>query len=385
MARIEAISSCCADRIQSDPLACRTPLVDAPKGSKLEAEERCKPNVTVALPDSEIGLLKEDPDRQFSIYPIPEANNKIMEMYRTALACVWTPKQCDYSTDIAELKRQNSDGSMFISEQQRQVLMTVLSFFSGSDFIVAENMRNFTKLVKVPEVVFFYDLQVAVENIHSETYGDLINAFSKSETERNQLRTAVFKQPSVQGKANWAAKWMDESLPFAMRLLAFCIVEGVFFSASFCVIFFFKSQNKLRSGLGYTNELISRDEGLHVEFGLHLYSQHIPDGAKPSQASIDKMFEEAYQLECEFVKDALKTELLGLNQNLMIEYVEHVIDFFRVRIGMPRMFPNASNPFPWMEWISLEGKTNFFEQYVSEYQFAQLTVDEEGGLFDAEF
>ena len=333
-----------------------------------------------AAPPSRCVLLKEEEDRKYNLFPIrwPDVF-KFKEEHEDAF---WTVKEIDMAPDKAELKLIKPDGTPFISEAEYDFILRVLSFFASADFIVADNMMLFTQEVQAQEAVMFYQVQIHMENIHSETYGLLVDVYARSEQEKKEMQNAVFSCESVKGKAQWAERWMDTSKPFAQRLLAFAIVEGVFFSASFASIFWFKKQGKLLNGLCKSNEFIARDEGIHTRFALHLYKEYIPEEEKLTQQEVHSLFQEAYELECAFIKDAIPVALLGMNVEQMAMHIQSVIDFWLKSINVEPMFGGASTPFDWMEMLSLEGKTNFFEARVTEYTMADLR---DGLNFDADF
>lgn len=324
-------------------------------------------------------LLTEDPTRRYSIVPIKYAD--LWEFYEKHASSFWTTKEVDLSSDQVQVRDHKN-----FSDGERKLLKTILAFFAGSDVIVAANMRIFMDEVKIPEAQFFYGFQVMMENIHSEMYGRMIEMVCENPEEQHELNTAVYNFSSVQGKAMWAESWMDRSKPFAQRLIAFAIVEGVFFSASFCAIFWFKQRGKLMDGLGKSNEFIARDEGIHTEFAVHLYREYISPRNKLSLSEMHQMFLSAYELENAFIDDAIPENLLGLNKDTMKQYVRFVVDYWLQQLGVPVIewshhLPGgspcaATNPFSWMEMLSLQGKTNFFEQRVSEYQMPDLSRPE---------
>lgn len=299
-------------------------------------------------------LLKENKDR-FVLLPIKHQD--IWEMYKKAEASFWTAEEIDLSHDLKDWEKLN--------EGERHFITHVLAFFAASDGIVNENLAvNFMREVQVPEARCFYGFQVMIENIHSETYSLLIDTYIKDPAEREKLFRAIETVPCVQRKAEWALRWINKG-SFIERLVAFAAVEGIFFSGSFCSIFWLKKRG-LMPGLSFSNELISRDEGLHCDFACLLYSML---KNKLSQARIYEIIGDAVAIEKEFVSDALPVDLIGMNSKLMCQYIEFVADRLIVALGYPKLY-HATNPFDFMELISLQGKTNFFEKRVGEYQKA---------------
>lgn len=277
-------------------------------------------------------------------------------MYKKAEASFWTAEEIDLATDLKDWERLSGNERHFVSH--------VLAFFAASDGIVNENLaQNFATEIQSPEARCFYGFQIAVENIHSETYSLLIDTYIRDPAEKNRLLTAIDTVPCVQKKANWALKWCaSENASFAERCIAFAAVEGIFFSGSFCAIFWLKKRG-LMPGLCFSNELISRDEGLHCDFACLLYSKLVH---KLPPARIAEIICDAVEIEKEFVQDALPVELIGMNSTLMCQYIEFCADRLLVALNCARHY-NVKNPFEWMEMISLQGKTNFFEKRVGEY------------------
>jgi ribonucleoside-diphosphate reductase beta chain len=317
-------------------------------------------------------LLQENKQR-FVLFPIK--HKEVWEMYKKAEASFWTAEEIDLSHDLPDWDKLNPNERHFISH--------VLAFFAASDGIVNENLAmRFSNEVQIPEARCFYGFQIAMENIHSETYSLLIDTYVKDPTEKDRLFRAMETVPAVTKKAEWALKWINSSESFAERLVAFAAVEGIFFSGSFCSIFWLKKRG-LMPGLTFSNELISRDEGLHCDFACLLYSM-IKN--KLSQERIYEIIGNAVEIEKEFVCDALPVNLIGMNSELMAQYIEFVADRLLVALGYPKMF-NTKNPFDWMEMISLQGKTNFFEKRVGEYQKAGVMNDKNDQIFtlEAEF
>ncbi len=304
-------------------------------------------------PNTEL-LLAENRNR-FVILPIQ--HNDVWQMYKKAEASFWTAEEVDLSEDLTDWAKMNDNERHFIS--------TVLAFFAASDGIVNENLAiNFMREVQIPEARCFYGFQIAIENIHSEMYSLLIDTYIKDPVQKDYLFKAIDTIPAVSKKAEWALRWI-QSPNFAERLIAFAAVEGIFFSGSFCSIFWLKKRG-LMPGLTFSNELISRDEALHCEFGTMMYSML---NNKIDVARVHQIIKEAVDIEKEFVSDALPVSLIGMNAVLMKQYIEYVADFWLVRLGAPKLY-NSTNPFDFMELISLSGKTNFFEKRVGDYQKA---------------
>ncbi|MBV6642193.1 MAG: ribonucleotide-diphosphate reductase subunit beta [Cyclobacteriaceae bacterium] len=308
-------------------------------------------------------ILKENKDR-FVLFPIQQ--NDIWQFYKKAEASFWTAEEIDLSQDLKDWANLN-DG-------ERHFIKHVLAFFAASDGIVNENLaENFVAEVQYTEAKFFYGFQIAIENIHSETYSLLIDTYVKDPKEKDHLFHAIETMDCVKKKADWALRWIDEG-NFAERLIAFAAVEGIFFSGSFCSIFWLKKRG-LMPGLSFSNELISRDEGLHCDFACLLYNNHLVN--KLPKEKVAKIIEDAVEIEKEFVTDALPVKLIGMNSDLMCQYIEFVADRLLVELGCDKLY-NSTNPFDFMEMISLQGKTNFFEKRVGEYQKAGvLNADKE--------
>lgn len=300
-------------------------------------------------------LLTENKDR-FVLFPIK--HNDIWQMYKQAEASFWTAEEIDLASDIHDWNEKlNNDEKHFIKH--------VLAFFAASDGIVNENLAiNFLNEVQYPEARCFYGFQIMMENIHSETYSLLIDTYIKDPAEKDSLLHAIDTVPCVKKKAEWALRWISNG-SFAERLIAFAAVEGIFFSGSFCSIFWLKKRG-LMPGLSFSNELISRDEGLHCDFACLLYNQLIH---KLPVEKVTEVITNAVAIEKEFVSDALPVKLIGMNADLMCQYIEFCADRLLISLGCPKFY-NAGNPFPFMEMISLQGKTNFFEKRVAEYQKA---------------
>lgn len=293
------------------------------------------------------------------------------------MAVFWTAEEIDLMADLSDWEKLN--------EQEKHFITHVLAFFAASDGIVNENLaQRFYNDVQIPEARCFYGFQIAMENIHSETYSLLIDTYVKDPKEKDKLFHAVENFECVAKKANWAMNWISSKNSFAERLVAFAAVEGLFFSGSFCSIFWLKKRG-LMPGLCTSNEFISRDEGLHCEFAVLIHSL-LSDEEKASKETIRKIFLEAIEIEKEFITEALPVSLIGMNKDLMSQYIEYVCDFWMDRLGAEKEFGTA-NPFDWMELISLEGKTNFFEKRVSEYQRPGILSEKTDNKFtlDAEF
>ena len=309
-------------------------------------------NQTVTISEP---LLVEDPLR-FVLFPI--RHHDIWEMYKKHEASFWTAEEIDLSQDMKDWEG--------LTDGERHFVSHVLAFFAASDGIVNENLAvNFLSEVQYAEAKCFYGFQIMMENIHSETYSLLIDTYIKNPTEKDRMLRAIETIPCVQKKAEWALKWIS-SPNFAERIIAFAAVEGIFFSGSFCSIFWLKKRG-LMPGLSFSNELISRDEGLHCDFACLLYESHIQN--KLPEARVVEIIVDAVRIEQEFVTDSLPVSLIGMNAVLMNQYIEYVADRLLVALGCKRIY-NVTNPFDFMEMISLQGKTNFFEKRVGEYQKA---------------
>lgn len=317
-------------------------------------------------------ILKENKDR-FVLFPIKHRD--IWEMYKKAEASFWTAEEIDLSPDLQDWNHK-------LNDDERHFIKHVLAFFAASDGIVNENLAiNFTNEVQYPEARCFYGFQIMIENIHSETYSLLIDTYIKDPVEKDKLFHAIETVPCVGKKADWAMRWITNG-SFAQRLVAFAAVEGIFFSGSFCSIFWLKKRG-LMPGLSFSNELISRDEGLHCDFACLLYTQLVN---QLPQEEVKQIITNAVEIEKEFVRDAIPVRLIGMNADLMCQYIEFVADRLLVALGCPKVY-NATNPFDFMELISLQGKTNFFEKRVAEYQKAGVTSSREDNSFslDADF
>ena len=315
-------------------------------------------------------LLVPD-DNRFVMFPIK--HNDIWEMYKKQIDCFWRAEEIDLSKDLTNWESLNADERHFIS--------MILAFFAASDGIVLENLASrFMSEIQVSEARAFYGFQIAMENIHSETYSLLIETYIKDKDEKSKLFNAIEHFPCIKKKSDWAQKWIhDNRSSFATRLVAFACVEGIFFSGAFCSIYWLKKRG-LMPGLTFSNELISRDEALHCEFAILLYSKLLK---KVDKARIHELIKEAVDIETEFICDALPCRLIGMNSELMSQYIRFVADRLCVQLGYKKIY-NVSNPFDFMELISLEGKTNFFERKVGEYALANKQ-SEDAFIFSEEF
>ncbi len=319
-------------------------------------------------------LLRPNEDR-FVLFPLKY--HSVWELYKKHMAVFWTAEEIDLGSDLNDWEKLNADERHFISH--------VLAFFAASDGIVNENLAlRFYNDIQIPEARCFYGFQIAMENIHSETYSLLIDTYIKDPKERDRLFHAQQNLACVAKKAQWAMKWIRSKKPFAQRLVAFAAIEGIFFSGSFCAIYWLKKRG-LMPGLCTSNEFISRDEGLHCEFACHIHSLLTPE-EQLDHDTIKAIVTEAVEIEKEFITEALPVSLIGINSELMKQYIEFVADHWLSRLGVPAVY-NAKNPFEWMELISLEGKTNFFEKRVSEYQRPGVLAEKDSQTFtlDAEF
>jgi len=317
-------------------------------------------------------LLQENANR-YVMFPVQDQD--IWNMYKKHVASFWTAEEVDLSQDTKDWKNLNDDERHFIKH--------VLAFFAASDGIVLENLlENFGLDVQLPEARSFYGFQAAMENIHSETYSLLIDTYVDEPVEKKKLFEAMHEMPCVKRKAQWALDWIKADAPFAQRLVAFAAVEGIFFSGSFCAIFWLKKRGLL-PGLTFSNELISRDEGLHTDFACLLYARLVK---KLDEEQVHDLIQNAVDCEIEFVTDALPVRLIGMNADMMAEYIKFVADRLLFALGYSKLF-NVKNPFDWMEMISLQGKTNFFERRVGEYQKANVMADAEANTiaFDMDF
>lgn len=311
-------------------------------------------------------ILAQNSDR-FVLFPIRYPD--MWKMYKQAEASFWTAEEIDLGSDLNDWKNKLNDDERFF-------LKHVLAFFAASDGIVNENLvTNFMNDVQVPEARCFYGFQVMIENIHAEAYSLLIDTYISDTKEKEHLFNAIETVPCVKKKADWALRWIENG-SFAERLVAFAAVEGIFFSGSFCSIFWLKKRG-LMPGLSFANELISRDEGLHCDFACLLYA-HLKNKLKPE--TVRAILCNAVELEHEFVRDALPVKLIGMNADLMCRYIEFVADRLLVALGQERVY-GSKNPFDFMEMISIDGKTNFFERRVADYQVARIGSGQQEGTF----
>lgn len=301
-------------------------------------------------------ILIDNPGR-FVLFPIE--HHDLWKLYKQQEACFWTAEEIDLQQDTYDWENKlNADEQHFVKH--------VLAFFAASDGIVNENIAmNFVNAVQYTEAKMFYGFQIMMENIHSETYSLLIDTYIKDKEEQNKLFNAIETVPAIKRKAEWALKYIEKGT-FVERLIAFAAVEGIFFSGSFCAIFWLKKRG-LMPGLTFSNELISRDEGMHCDFACHLFNHHIEN--KLSQKQIKDIICGALEIEKEFILEALPVRLIGMNSDLMAQYLEFVTDRLLVALGVPKVY-NSENPFDFMQNIALQGKTNFFEKRVAEYQKA---------------
>ena len=313
-------------------------------------------------------LLKENPHR-FVMFPIQYQD--VWELYKKSCSTIWFSEEIDLNQDLIDWEKLNNNEKYFIKN--------VLAFFAGSDGIVNENLaQRFTSEVQIPEIRALYGFQIMMENIHSEVYSLLIDTYINDTIEKKRLFQAIETIPCVSNKAKWALKWIeDDNSSFAMRLIAFAIVEGIFFSGSFCSIFWLK-QRGLMPGLSFSNELISRDEKLHTDTAILLYNNYIKN--KLPQKIIHEMFKEAVEYEIEFITKSIPCNLIGMNANMMTQYIHYVADFLLVQLKCDKIW-KVQNPFPFMESISLDSKANFFEKRESNYSKAGICVKPEDMTF----
>lgn len=316
--------------------------------------------------------LLEPSDNRFVLFPIQD--NDIWSMYQRQVDCFWRAEEIDLSKDLGDWANLSADERHFIS--------MVLAFFAASDGIVLENLAvRFMGDVQLPEARCFYGFQIAMENIHSQMYSVLIDTYIKDSEEKNKLFHAIDNYPCIMKKAAWARKWIgDNRSSFASRLVAFAAIEGIFFSGSFCAIYWIKKRG-LMPGLTFSNELISRDEALHTEFAILLYRKLL---TKLTKKRVLEIIKEAVEIEKEFITEALPCRLIGMNATLMTQYIEFVADRLIVQLGYDKVY-NVQNPFDFMELISVETKVNFFERTNSEYALANKTVDKDVFELSADF
>ena len=316
-------------------------------------------------------LLAPD-DNRFVMFPIQHQD--IWQMYKKQVDCFWRAEEIDLSKDLTHWEALNKDEQMFIS--------MILAFFAASDGIVLENLaQRFMSDVQVSEARAFYGFQIAMENIHSETYSNLIETYIKDKEEKSRLFNAISNYPCIKKKSDWAQKWIhDNRSSFATRLVAFACIEGIFFSGAFCSIFWLKKRG-LMPGLTFSNELISRDEALHCEFAVLLYSKLVK---KIDKVRIYEIIKEAVEIETEFICEALPCRLIGMNSQLMTQYIKFVADRLSVQLGYKKIY-NVTNPFDFMEMISLESKSNFFERKSDAYALADKSQSNEDFAFTDDF
>tara|TARA_Y100000816_G_scaffold97668_1_gene67971 strand:+ start:5394 stop:6386 length:993 start_codon:yes stop_codon:yes gene_type:complete len=327
-------------------------------------------STTVETPET--SSLLTPCESRYVMFPIKD--QEIWKMYKKQVDCFWRAEEIDFSRDLVDWEQLTADEKHFIS--------MILAFFAASDGIVLENLAGrFMNDVQLAEARAFYGFQIAMENIHSETYSLLIDSYIKDEKEKTKLFHALEKFPCIKKKGDWALKWIgDQQSSFAKRLIAFACVEGIFFSGAFCSIYWIKKRG-LMPGLTFSNEFISRDEALHTEFAVLLYKKL---GTPLSDKEIHEIVREAVTIETEFICDALPCRLIGMNSGMMTKYIQFVADRLCVQLGTSKMY-NTKNPFEFMEMISLESKTNFFESRVSDYALAEKTKDDSVFDFDANF
>jgi len=318
-------------------------------------------------------MLEENPDR-FVLFPLK--HKVLWDFYKRAESAFWTAEELDFEADKRDWALLN-DG-------QKHFIETVLAFFAASDGIVNENLAaNFMCEIQIPEARCFYGFQIAMENIHSETYSLLIETYVSDSERREKLFKGLRNFPSIQAKGSWALKWTDKDhATFGERLVAFACVEGISFSSSFCAIFYLKKQGLMCHGLGKSNELISRDEGLHRDFACALFKMLTPV-QRPSDATVQAIIAECVDVERQFVTEALPVDIIGMNSKHMSEYVEFVADSLCTALDVPKIYGTV-NPFPWMEMLSLQGKTNFFEARVTEYSRAGVGTEAVESKFSLE-
>ena len=316
-------------------------------------------------------LLAPD-DNRFVMFPIKY--NDIWEMYKKQVDCFWRAEEIDLTKDMDHWVTLNNDEKNFIS--------MILAFFAASDGIVLENLASrFMNDVQVSEARAFYGFQIAMENIHSQTYSILIETYIKDREEKHRLFNAIENFPCIKKKSDWAQKWIrDNRSSFATRLIAFACIEGIFFSGAFCSIYWLKKRG-LMPGLTFSNELISRDEALHCEFAILLYNKLLK---KVDKARVYEIIKEAVAIETEFICEALPCRLIGMNSEMMTQYIQFVADRLSVQLGYKKIY-NVTNCFSWMELISLEGKTNMFERKISEYSLSNKTQNVDAFDFSEDF
>lgn len=310
-----------------------------------------------------------------NIYPI--IYEDIWQFYKSAQSSFWVPEEIDMRSDVPDWKDKLDDKEKFFIKQ-------VLTFFAGSDFIVNENLgTDFCERITIPEFQFFYRFQEMIEDIHSITYNKLIDTYITDEREKAEIFKDIYNKPGIIEKTKWAKKWIRSDISFVERLIAFAMVEGIFFSGSFCAIFWLKKSNRML-GLCQSNKLISRDEGMHMDFACMVYSKYIHN--KLPEEQIINMLKEAVEVEKTFVKISIPVEMIGMNSNMMCTYIEFVADHLLYKLINKKIY-NSDNPFPWMNLIGMENKENFFEHQVTNYAIQKAITDssENSIRFDCDF
>lgn len=301
-------------------------------------------------------------ENRLTVYPIKHP--KIWESYKYQQAAIWNAEEIDFQEDY--------DDFMSLTENEQKFIKYILAFFASSDIIVNINLaERFSREVNIIEATIAYQFQIMMENIHAETYSLQINNIIRDEEEKRHINNAIVELPCLKEKAEWVFNWIKSDSSYAQRLIAFAIVEGVFFSGSFCSIFWIKKYKNKMPGLVTSNEFIARDEGMHTDFACLIYNDYIHSKNKLSQESVHEMMKEAVEIESRFICESLSCGLIGMNSKLMIEYIQFVADHLLLKLNYTKIW-NNKNPFPWMESLSLEGKTNFFESRASQYQKASV-------------
>lgn len=349
-------------------------MISEQKGTHIVTNFAFAINILKSKKMAQVEPILESNSNRFVLFPIQ--HDDIWSFYKRAEASFWTAEEIDLSPDLIDWETK-------LNDNEKHFIKHILAFFAASDGIVNENLaENFLSEVQYTEAKFFYGFQVAIENIHSETYSLLIDTYIKDTAEKNYLFNAIDTLDCVRKKADWALRWIEDG-SFAERLVAFAAVEGIFFSGSFCSIFWLKKRG-LMPGLSFSNELISRDEGLHCDFACLLYNNHVVN--KLPKEQIQEIITHAVEIEKEFILDALPVKLIGMNSDLMSQYIEFVADRLLVELGNEKVY-NASNPFDFMDMISIQGKTNFFEKRVAEYQKAGVmsAKEDQGFSLDEDF
>ena len=352
-----------------------TSLQKFPKNNSLPKSTPIKANIKKSIFkikeefSGHVEPLLDESTKRYALFPIE--HDDIWQMYKKSEASFWTFEEIDLTQDKADYENLSDNEKFFVNK--------VLSFFAVSDGIVNENLlQNFGAEVVYQEARCFYGFQIACENIHAETYSQLINTFVKKKKDRMQLFKAIENDKCIKKKADWCLRYTEKDhASFAERLIAFAACEGIFFSGSFCAVFWLKKRGKM-PGLCFSNELISRDEGLHCDFACLLYNNHIQQ--KLPEKRVTKIIQEAVEIECEFIKSSLPVNLIGINSDLMQQYIKFVADRLLYALGCKKIY-EVSNPFDWMELISLQGKTNFFEKRVGEYSKNGVGVEDEEQCF----